>query len=448
MAESTKHIEPKPRQESQSLFSKIRRRLIGGGAAVATAALLPKDTNESIPREPIERKGGIAIIRRKEGTYYLMYGNHIEERDPKKFPGNLTAVVFEGSAGDEWTRVSQLEIDLHEGEVKRNQEQDKQPRRPLNPANPYHAEILRLREENEKRTRELAQRYVKPSAIDTMYKNRTEYSKIIRTIESQQLPVFFADVEFKDKIFEAAPYLSVLDDQLTDFLNMTADKFPGTIPTLQVVYDSYTSAWRRESPFPAMTHPIIASVAEGVIGSSMLAKMTWERLKTKKLSRRDFLTGSEIAKGAFAGWLTLPVIESTLFATKGIQGEFLHPEMRKLIETTHPEVWFLILTLRNVLLAHKEHWLLTHKDRWLRNQETAVTNLGTIIGSAHTGLEDQILHSPEERMKLLKAVKPLLKIVYNKESVYKMLKYDFDGKQWRTTGFYEVPELKALVTED
>jgi hypothetical protein len=126
---------------------------------------------------------------------------------------------------------------------------------------------------------------------------------------------------------------------------------------------------------------------------------------SKGMNRRNFLKSAAGAGGAFvgAGYLSLPEIEMYLTKqmTKGIkqpeQDELLTQVfnlLHKMNETLHPKTRELIYRLRNLLIAEKAEYLgHLHKVR----SRGKKPNLTLLVGQAHTGIEQFLQQSFEER---------------------------------------------------
>lgn len=374
------------------------------------------------PENPIERKGEITRITKPEGQYVIMYGTHVDPRDPNKLPNHLDAVVFENAGESFYSRFSEY-----------------WPSRDIRPNGPLEVEVYdRSRERTE-------------ATLEFLKNESIEYSPIMPKIEAARIPVIFADMAFKKLVGDVIPELYDLNDKLNDAIwQVTHPLLKQPPPEGSAARKVQTREFQQErggilvktalitQPFPGMSYPFLVAALEGAIGTTLLAQIIKNRQR-KTYTRRDFLIKG--AKAAVGAWLLMPAIEGLLFTTLGMQGEFMPPDIRKLVEKTHPETWFFLLTLRNIVLAHKEQWLM----ETMGNKPV----LATTIGSAHTGLEDQIMRSPEERLQFLRAVKPLLNRMFDPESIYKMVQFNFYPDRWNWWGpsrVYEIPELKELVT--
>ncbi len=94
--------------------------------------------------------------------------------------------------------------------------------------------------------------------------------------------------------------------------------------------------------------------------------------------------------------------------------------------------------LRETITAHKEEWL-------MRNVE-GTNHLVTIIGYEHTGIEEQIKKSHEDRFNYLRRLNVIVKgISRQRRGIYSIPRFDFDGNEWKLKEVLEVPDLKELV---
>lgn len=153
--------------------------------------------------------------------------------------------------------------------------------------------------------------------------------------------------------------------------------------------------------------------------------------KNGQISRRDFL------RATASTWLLTPFVSSMGGFFFGDIGEEPIAELQKFSHRLHPEDKLLTLTVRNIIIAHKEQWLTERIGKG--------PHLATILGADHVGIEDWILNSPEERITFLYRSKPIWRPFVAPETVYQMVRFDFDGYQWQVGEIFEVPELKELV---
>ncbi|MBI4440788.1 hypothetical protein HY639_01345 [Candidatus Woesearchaeota archaeon] len=101
---------------------------------------------------------------------------------------------------------------------------------------------------------------------------------------------------------------------------------------------------------------------------------------------------------------------------------------------------------RDILIKFSRDALIAYKQEWLMNQQ-GPSHYTTIIGRGHVGIEDMLLQSLEDTLKVLREIKPLIRWMLVPETVYKIPMVNYTGNEWQHTQTYEVPELKELVTK-
>lgn len=375
----------------------------------------------STPEVRVVGPGGGVHIKKPEGDYYVSYSGHRTPRNPEDFPDDLEALVVEGTAGTVWLNTTDA---LSASGMTLVQRQAR-----LKAGLPIES---------------ISDKDSKDVVTVGRYKGRVEYAPLFPKLESRKTPLFVADMEFTPTWRLTDEAFSALDTGIGHVLEYVDRQLPGIRSATEIesylkknfenIRDSTVREIGKTKIFDAVVYPGIVALLELGVGAGILANIIHEK---KKMNRRGFLgkmfTG---VKAAGAAWLTLPAAQLSLFVGTGYQGEHIPPEQRKLVQNTHPETWLFILALRNVVLAQKEQWMM---------ENLGIKKLGTTIGSAHTVLEDEINKTSEERMTLLEAFKPLLLTMFDKESIYRIAKYGFNGKDWGLTDGYEVPELKALA---
>lgn len=158
-----------------------------------------------------------------------------------------------------------------------------------------------------------------------------------------------------------------------------------------------------------------------------------------KLTRRDILKlGSRAGVGLylFSPWIGVAATFGTNVTgiCKRSGRIFSHAVL-----TLHPEVGLLTMHARNAIIAHKQEEIM---------QREKIRTLATVIGSLHSGLEGEFRTAPEDRLRFLHRIRPLLTHAFSpSESLYQIVKMEFNGEEWKETACYDVPELKELVDE-
>lgn len=184
-------------------------------------------------------------------------------------------------------------------------------------------------------------------------------------------------------------------------------------------------------------------LAETLFGTGLLVNRGIDLIKTKqlsqRLSRRDFLKAARDMALAF--YLATPAYSSLgILASSEInKGHGPTAEFQKISQKLHPEVDLFVLTLRNAILAQKEQWLMEKMGER--------PHCASVLGMAHSGIEDQIRYSPERRLGFLRRLKPVLPwVISSKETFYQIALLDFNGRFWQVREILEEPELKELIT--
>lgn len=158
------------------------------------------------------------------------------------------------------------------------------------------------------------------------------------------------------------------------------------------------------------------------------------KLLTTKTSRREFLNITKVALGL---WLLTPAgFLSDLLPTLTTHGREQTAEIIKSVEGIHPESLFFTLQLRDIVLAHKEEWLMKGGPKG---------HLGTVIGGLHTGIENWLKRSSQERLEFLSRARPFFKDIVVPDTFYEIIRFEFNKDRWKVAEIFEVPELKALV---
>ncbi len=179
--------------------------------------------------------------------------------------------------------------------------------------------------------------------------------------------------------------------------------------------------------------------AEASMGMKLLKNSLATFNKNEKLSKKDI---AKIMGGSAAGlWLLLPMLPDLVRAVSVLTNAGLKKSatLQKAVYKLHPELFLLLKTIREAVIAEKEQKLMEH----IGNRP----HFATIMGGAHTGLEDQILATREERLKTLQRLKPVIKLLVVPESFYQLAQWNFNGNEWELTRIYNLPELREVVEE-
>lgn len=196
---------------------------------------------------------------------------------------------------------------------------------------------------------------------------------------------------------------------------------------------------------PAIHHAIPVGIAEASllaaeavlgmrIGKKVLKTL---REKGRGLSRRELLGVSARMLGAL--WLLLPGVSGVgrLASTLSDAGHEPTATALRFSHAVHPEQFLCTATLRNVVLAHKQEWLMKHFGGY--------PHITTIVGSMHVDIETCILSSPEERLRFLDRVMPILKPMVIPDTFAAIARCQYEGGGWKERGQWEVPELRKYL---
>lgn len=175
----------------------------------------------------------------------------------------------------------------------------------------------------------------------------------------------------------------------------------------------------------------LPEISEFIIGGALAVKLLSRRMK-----RRTFLRA---AGAAAATYLTLPVVSDIgmVLSNKLGVGDEISANVAKTTSRLHPEYHLLVAKIRNTLFALKE--------RVIMNELGSNSQIATVLGAAHVGIEDQIAKTFEENLDDLHNLRPVLGI-YNHESLYRGYKYEFDGMNWKMTKRYEFPQILQAIS--
>lgn len=148
-----------------------------------------------------------------------------------------------------------------------------------------------------------------------------------------------------------------------------------------------------------------------------------------------------LAYGA-ALWLALPAtylgIDEVLTSLEEDHvGAGMPAVITRNISKIHPEYYIFIRTLRNKVMAYKEKWLA---------QNCANSQMVTLCGSGHVGIENELGTSNESILRYLRRLSPLIKAMVKPKTFFSICRFDFDGKTWNNSQMHEIQELKEIVS--
>lgn len=138
------------------------------------------------------------------------------------------------------------------------------------------------------------------------------------------------------------------------------------------------------------------------------------------------------------GRLFMPQFSTVLEHAEGIHLPVYHTDLGlnllSWIEMFLP--WRPSTGLRNAIMAHKAEWLMRNVDN--------MNHLGMILGSGHSGIEDQLRKTPEDRIKSLRRLSIILKALSRRKTIPNISRYDFNGSQWKLEEVFEVQDLRDI----
>lgn len=117
-------------------------------------------------------------------------------------------------------------------------------------------------------------------------------------------------------------------------------------------------------------------------------------------------------------------------------------KMRKIPNLFKDERAFWTLKLRNILWAHKL--------QWLAGQSKGPHFFGSILGPHHTGVEQELIKSPEQRLDYLLSTRFAWRRFIAPEvfPCIQQYKYNLRSQKWEPSKRFTVPELEELITKD
>jgi len=271
------------------------------------------------------------------------------------------------------------------------------------------------------------------SSTDEIIKSfhNKQYIQLIQANEARKLPIYLTDAKPRN----TALILHFLSE-FTPLFKFVGGAKVG-FDALEIVANNKNekSSLQRRKEFYAEHSP---EYIPEELKTSMQKEFT--------MSRRDFMkVGGKIALGT---WLATPLIVDLV---QRVLYNKLHEQrnMEKIDmvnNTLHPDDKILdaiILTARNLLIAHKNQLI-------MERQNDSSSNMASVLGAGHYGIEEALLATPEERLASLKDMQPLLKIAFRDSTFYSYAKLipkeQEDGGITYEKTITEVPELKELIT--
>lgn len=235
-----------------------------------------------------------------------------------------------------------------------------------------------------------------------------------------------------DYIKEPANVLNTLrnrPDYVNLFPQLEAQRIPIILTDSMYIPD--------ESVIGASSLPDITVKVAEVTTGLVLSRQGIRDLTNENLTRRRFLKGGgRIVAGAY---LTLPgIAEAFRLLTSAIgKGQETSADLFNFSESIHPEVNVLVLKIRNALISYKEQEI----ARIMGEKP----HLVTLIGAAHTGIEEQLKLDTNDNLDYLRALQPIISKIATKTTFPRAAIFEFGEDGWETTKVHEFPELANLV---
>ncbi len=237
-------------------------------------------------------------------------------------------------------------------------------------------------------------------------KNIKQYERLIEKAAKEKKPIFLADISDSESIMIFQVIIGVLE--------------------------SVSSV------------PILYSLLEDV--REIIKE---KKLNQKKLNRRDFIKTS--AKGLIGFYLSTPFLEvflntfSDFFSKNRVnlqsKSENLNRFLTELNEKIHPEIYAIILTLRNYLLAQKMETIAQTLKKKNKKPEIAI-----VVGASHYGIEKALQKEKNKRIELINFLTKLPGLEESRKRIATIARFDFDEKEknWKVTQIFKDPLLVPL----
>src|SRR3989338_8106879 len=184
---------------------------------------------------------------------------------------------------------------------------------------------------------------------------------------------------------------------------------------------------------PLMVGSAALNGLEAAAGVSAAGYLATTLKRPKELSRRDLLRGAIAAAIAAKGGIQAASLAADVEAFT-VKGHFQHSDIAKkalrLNQAVSPESHGVPLTLRNAVWAQKLKDIAQEmKERKGRKPEIAMR-----VGAGHSGLEDMLRASPEERLQIIRRYMTVLRPLLDrggKFMISPIVKYEHDKTNWK-----------------
>lgn len=186
----------------------------------------------------------------------------------------------------------------------------------------------------------------------------------------------------------------------------------------------------------------VETLLAGAIGAAVLSTFSDARKKHAQapLSRRELLklAAAGTAAGVAEAYLTFPLVTGASTTAAMITGATLPKDAMRLQEEIHPELYALLVTLRNFIFASKLEAIKQHDQ-----DASSAAELAIILGAGHTGVENALRMDPQVRAKAINEYLRYLPTI-DREKLTKIVRLDYDRQaaKWQTTETFDDPKLK------
>ncbi|HEY4525353.1 MAG TPA: hypothetical protein VJL39_03225 [Candidatus Paceibacterota bacterium] len=198
---------------------------------------------------------------------------------------------------------------------------------------------------------------------------------------------------------------------------------------------------------PLLGGPLLLRAAEVGLGVAAIQQFAKVAKKVPALTRRDMLRGA-IATALMAKGIPQAISVASnlnaLASNENTQSSDAMKSVQRLNETISPETNGLPTTWRNAIWAQKLHAIADI----VRTEIGRKPEIAVRVGVAHSGIEDMLRASPEERLQVVHRYMHIVKLVETdaeKVHISPMVRYEpaTDGK-WELTNVSKEPSLARI----
>lgn len=177
------------------------------------------------------------------------------------------------------------------------------------------------------------------------------------------------------------------------------------------------------------------STTQWFVGYRMLQSLLGGNDKKKKQS-----VAQKVVVGGIAAWMLLPTLATMLRLGSSFMGvaEKETSALKRFAHKVHPESEVLFLTVRNAAIAEKVSFFAQKLGK--------KPHIAIILGAGHVGVEDMLVKSSDERMKILLQHRGILKRLVREDYFAGLAEITFTKNQWKTEREFTVPELQQIIS--